>query len=505
MFSSVCPSCGAPVSFRSTASATAICKFCKSTLVRDAETLQKIGKQGELFDDASRIQIGTGGTYKERQFTVIGRIQLQYNAGFWNEWFVLFPGGKTGWLSEASGIYAVMLDVEVPSDKPLPAFENVLVGQPLRINGQALTATDKRVAQCVAAEGELPFPLTERWQAKTIDFQRDDVLATLDYSEPRTALFVGQTVSIASLKFSLLKALEPNTLGDASIGKIQAKSIQALACASCGSSIKLVPSLTPEIICPQCSSKQTFSGGELSSAPVAIQALALEAQKPQTTLSPGDEGTFNGTKWTVLGVLVKHASQDTSEQWEEYLIYNPDKQFAWLIFANYQWQFGEVLIKHPTLTGSIATLDSIKIGQSDTYVAVTDYAAGSFNWKVKIGDTCNVSEYKGSGITLSRESTAEEVTWTKAISVNGLELLKSFGHEPKGLQGSSSSSSTSSIDSAFKAKKSNNDLAILFSIGLVLFTAPAWFTSSINDPTTALMIGLFALWLPLGFFNRDQD
>jgi Zn finger protein HypA/HybF involved in hydrogenase expression len=499
MFSSVCPSCGAPVSFRSTASATAICKFCKSTLVRDADTLSKIGQQGEMFDDASRIQIGTGGNYNGTPFTVIGRIQLQYEAGYWNEWFILFPDGKTGWLSEASGIYAVMLDA-TPSQAPaFPEFDNVLVGQTLRINNQALTATDKRKAACVAAEGELPFPLTERWQAKTIDFQREDVLATLDYSDPRTALFIGRTVSIESLKFSLLKTAEPNTLGDASIGKIKAKSIHVLACAACGGSIKLVPSLTFEIICPQCSSKQTFEADKLSTVPIAIQALALEAKKPKTSLTPGDEGSFMGTRWTVLGVLVKHASQDTSEKWEEYLIYNPDKQFAWLIFSNFQWQFAEVLTQHPTLSGTVASFQGNNIRQIETYMAVIDYAAGSFNWKVKVGDACNVAEYKANGISLSRESTAQEVTWTRATVVRGLELLTSFGHQPT----ASPMGSVSKDDKSETEKHSNKDLAIIFSFALVLFTAPAWVAAGINDPSVSLTIGLFALWMPLGFFNDD--
>ncbi len=327
-----------------------------------------------------------------------------------------------------------MLEAGATNKTAFPEYDRVLVGQTLRINGQALTATDERTAQCVAAEGELPFPLTDRWQAKTIDFQSNEVLAKLDYSEPIPELFVGQTVAIEALKFTLLKTLEPNTLGDASIGQINSKSIQALSCASCGATIKIVPSLTPEIICPQCNSSQAFYAGALKNSPIAAQAAVVEANKPDTALNPGDEGTFNGTKWTVLGVVVKHASQDTSEDWEEYLIYNPSKYFAWLIFANFQWQFGEVLTKHPTLSGTVANFEGNKILQSDSYMAVTSYAAGSFNWEVKVGDICNVAEYKGSGVSLSRESTAEEVTWTKAVSVNGLELLKSFGHEPSANQ-----------------------------------------------------------------------
>ena len=38
-----CPNCGAPVEFASAASASAVCSFCRSTLLRDGDVLRKIG------------------------------------------------------------------------------------------------------------------------------------------------------------------------------------------------------------------------------------------------------------------------------------------------------------------------------------------------------------------------------------------------------------------------------------------------------------------------------
>ena len=99
MFTAECPSCGAKVSLRASASTTAVCAFCKSTLVRRAEALERIGVQGELLEDYSRVQIGTGGRFEGRGFSVVGRIQLRDDAGAWNEWHVLFDDGATGWLS----------------------------------------------------------------------------------------------------------------------------------------------------------------------------------------------------------------------------------------------------------------------------------------------------------------------------------------------------------------------------------------------------------------------
>jgi endogenous inhibitor of DNA gyrase (YacG/DUF329 family) len=39
-----CPGCGAPVEFRSAQSAFAVCSYCQSTVVRDGQTLSRIGK-----------------------------------------------------------------------------------------------------------------------------------------------------------------------------------------------------------------------------------------------------------------------------------------------------------------------------------------------------------------------------------------------------------------------------------------------------------------------------
>ena len=180
MFTASCPACGAKVSLKASASTTAVCGFCKSTLVRDADALRRIGVQGELLEDYSRVQVGTGGRFEGRQFTVVGRIQLRYDAGAWNEWFVLFEDGSTGWLSEASGQYAITFDRGPQAG--LPTFEASSPGGTVSILGALYTVTDKRTAHCSAAEGELPFPADSRWEARVVDLRADERLATLDSS-----------------------------------------------------------------------------------------------------------------------------------------------------------------------------------------------------------------------------------------------------------------------------------------------------------------------------------
>ena len=72
-YRAACPNCGAPVEFRSPASAFAVCSFCRSTIVRDGEALRRIGKSAELFDDHSPLQLGASGRLDGLGFTLIGR------------------------------------------------------------------------------------------------------------------------------------------------------------------------------------------------------------------------------------------------------------------------------------------------------------------------------------------------------------------------------------------------------------------------------------------------
>jgi hypothetical protein len=79
--------------------------YCQTTVLKDAESVKDIGKMASVLEDYSPLQIGTTGIYQQQGFTLLGRIQLKYEDGLWNEWYALFDDGKEGWLSEASGQY----------------------------------------------------------------------------------------------------------------------------------------------------------------------------------------------------------------------------------------------------------------------------------------------------------------------------------------------------------------------------------------------------------------
>ena len=80
-YRAACPNCGAPVEFASAASASAVCSFCRSTLVRDGEALKRIGTSAELFDDHSPLQLGVQGRRAGVAFTLYD-YRLSYTANY---------------------------------------------------------------------------------------------------------------------------------------------------------------------------------------------------------------------------------------------------------------------------------------------------------------------------------------------------------------------------------------------------------------------------------------
>jgi len=201
-----CPSCGAPVVFKSSASILAVCEYCSSTLVRHDITLEDVGKMAELQADGSPLQLRAEGRYRRVPFTIVGRIQLRYKQGLWNEWHLLFDDQRSGWLGESMGTYAISFLTEVRD--PVPRFEDLRPGQQLVLKGQSYEVTNLEEAFCVGGQGELPFQIGPGYAARTADLTGPgNGFATLDYSEEQPLVFMGEYVEFEELHLSGLREL----------------------------------------------------------------------------------------------------------------------------------------------------------------------------------------------------------------------------------------------------------------------------------------------------------
>ncbi|MEI7446735.1 MAG: DUF4178 domain-containing protein [Burkholderiales bacterium] len=501
MFSAECPACGAKVSLRASTSTSAVCGFCKSTLVRKAEVLERIGVQGELLEDATRVQVGTGGRFDGAGFSVVGRIQLHYDDGAWNEWYVLFDDGSTGWLSEASGQYAVTFDRG--KEARAPAWEALAPGSPVMVGGERWTVTDRRTARCAAAEGELPFPVDSRWEAKVVDLRSDDRLLTLDWSDGAPPVrYVGRAVELDALKPTGLRSVAAT---EEAAGAID-EGLRTLACPSCGAPVRYVPKLATHVTCRQCKSELT---GGAEGVAVDVER-ADRAQRP-TWLELGDTGEYLGERWTVIGVLARRTPDDPQE-WQEYLLWSPKAGFRWLVQVEGRLQWVEVLNELPQTAGGAAKLRGEAWLRRDAYDSTTTWVAGSFNWRPKVGDRAAVVEYAprggAPGRSLALEKTDTEATWSLAVDARGDVIAKAFGKAapPKAEGGAVDAAGAVAAGAGFvkRSTRSVRDLAWLFTLILSLLSLPALVFGDFDELFVPAVVALVALWAPLRLTNDGE-
>ena len=203
---STCPNCGAKIVFRWSSSVQTVCEYCKSILIRRDVDLQKVGQVADLPPDSSPIQIGTEGTYNRKAFVVIGRIIYEYEPGTWNEWHLMLSDGSSGWLSDAQDEYAVSF--AAPGRK-LPEAAQCQVGQNLVWDNQRYTITTLTNAHYRGVQGELPFQYWDKEDVAFVDLGSETgKFATIDYSDERPVLYLGEMVEFDSLGLKNLRAFE---------------------------------------------------------------------------------------------------------------------------------------------------------------------------------------------------------------------------------------------------------------------------------------------------------
>lgn len=464
-YRAACPNCGAPVEFASVASASAVCGFCRSTLVRDGEALERIGTSAELFDDHSPLQLGAGGRYQGMAFTLVGRLQIGFSSsphaaaspprppkgaasrtgeagsgldGTWNEWHALFDGGpkgqRSGWLSEDNGAYVFAFDAAWPGDAPADAAAAVRlpVGRPQFVDGRAWTVASIVKARLIAAQGELPTPPRLEGDFIVVDLRNvQDEVGTLDYSDPRQPHWsVGRPVALSELAMTGLAAAAEKTLAG-----------RGIECPGCGASLAITLATTQSIACAQCHTVTDVSqgvGGELehyrqnNSGEGGLQPLIPLGATGTLRL-----GTSEAVPWQGVGYLERcdlPAPGDDEEQvfWREYLLYNREHGFAFLVDSEEDgWSWVRPITGTPAGQGDRVSWRGITYKKRYSYRAKVTWVLGEFYWRVRRGETAQVTDYAGTGKAsaerLSMEQTAGEVVWSAGRTLDAVVVAKAFG------------------------------------------------------------------------------
>lgn len=416
--------------FRSAASASAVCGYCRSTLVRDGDALRRIGLSAELFDDHSPLQLGAHGQYLGRAFTLIGRLQYAYADGCWNEWHALFDGDadgttRTGWLSEDNGAY--VFSFEAPLTQASPALQSLRAGARCLIDGRAWDVASLTTARLGAAEGELPHPPPQIAEFRIVDLRNErDEVGTLDFSDPLKPVWsVGRAVRLAELK---LHGLREQT-SEAGLGG------RSIECPSCGASLDVKLDSTKSVACGQCKAVVDVSQGVGADLAHFAQQNGMEPQIALGRVGTLKFGKLEALPWQVVGYMERCdlPSGPDEEQtfWREYLLYHQREGFLFLVDAEDGWSWVRPLTGAPAVKGEQAVWNGASYRRRWSYDARTTYVLGEFYWRVRRDDRVHVQDYDGQGaashLRLSREQQGDEVVWSGGAVMKAEELVKAFG------------------------------------------------------------------------------
>lgn len=414
-----CPGCGAPVEFRSAQSTHAVCPYCQSTVLRQGEVLSRIGRMAELFDDHSPLQLMASGRFDNQPFVLIGRLQYKSPAGVWAEWIALFEDGSQASLSEDNGAYVMSRPREL--QRQMPPASAFRPGASTAVNGQPFTVAFSDQVCLISAQGELPRlpPLGFAFGLVELRSDNGEVLS-LDYSRTPPVVSAGRSVRLEDLTLSGLK--------DESVKNEVGRQFN---CPHCGAPVEITLASTKTLTCRSCNSLIDVSqglGGELR------HALQDEPVAPLIAL--GSQGRLEGVDWQVVGFqhrMGREPGDDELFGWEEYLLYNRQRGFSFLVDATDGWSLVRPITGAPKLdaTGRAATYLGTRYALQYRYDAETSYACGEFYWPVARGQKTSNRDFASAKGLLSEERTLSEITWSGGSRLDAATVAKAFKLEAR--------------------------------------------------------------------------
>jgi uncharacterized Zn finger protein (UPF0148 family) len=421
-----CPSCAAPIEFKAGSTIVLVCPYCRSAVARTDRALKDLGKVAEIVDSQSPLRLGLRGEWRGHRFELTGRAQLRHEmGGFWDEWYATFSNGWVGWLAEAQGKFYLTFFQKLPDGAQLPPFEYLQLGQAVpQIPGKVpLMVTEKGTATSVAADGEIPYQLVPNERGNYADLAgANNAFGTIDYSMNPPLAFVGEQVSLADIGLANARPAEREARRVAAA---------AMGCPNCGGPLNLIaPDKSERVTCPNCDSLLEVNQGNLR----WLNALKPSPDEHKFDLEIGMKGAFaGGVEMTIIGAVVRSVTvEEIRYFWHEYLLYNPQIGFRWLVHSDNHWNFVE-----PVNAAEVVVVNNTAAYGGKTFKIFQDaparveYVKGEFYWRVEVGETVRAIDYVKPPLMLSCETTSNEMNWSLGTYMTRAEVEKSLGLQPQ--------------------------------------------------------------------------
>ncbi|MFA5507890.1 MAG: DUF4178 domain-containing protein [Vulcanimicrobiota bacterium] len=428
-----CPGCGAPITFRTERAFYSVCSSCGQMLIKREIGLELLGEVAECQPDGSLLQVGTRGQDLDRLFTVTGRTQLRYGDGFWNEWFLAYDDGSTGWLGEALGQYFISSQRtrgKVPSALSSPPS----LGAVIKLDRKHYTALDRKSVTVSSYEGELPALARTDRPYLTVDLRSPEGFGlSVDYQTGAPEIFCGRWTDFSDLSFSNLKAeVDPEI-------PVASSEVRSVSCTGCGAPFELVTgAVSRTYVCQYCGTSMDSSHPELVQLGKAVdkaQELADSA-----TLKLGMQVRLPEGVFRLIGFCESSTRVEGEKYfWKEYLLYHRSQGYRWLSqteshFTLYR-QLHEVpltLRRRPQGEASNDTLryQGMRFRHFQTSRVVTERVVGEFYWRLSRGATSTSWDYISPPYLLSASVADSDMTWSLGRYLNHQELREMIPNLP---------------------------------------------------------------------------
>lgn len=411
-----CPGCGATLEFKVGSARVVVCDHCGYAVGRSDRGLENLGKIADLVPTGARIALGARGCHEGVGFTIAGRLQLAWEQGVWDEWYVALDDGRWGWLAEDDGRYFFSFQVH---RRPAPRWGELRVGRTVHLSGyRRFVVTEVRAASQVAAKGQLPERVEIGAQVRYADLSgAEGLYATLDYAGGDVpSIFVGSEVRLEDLD------LRTEHLPPVERQQVDAS---ALICPSCRGPISLQsPERAKQVSCSYCHALLDTSQG----------ALRYLEQLPKWRARwLGKRCTFFGVEYLTIGWMKRACTSDGETfYWEEYLLYDEKStRYCFLCCEAGHWSFST-----PVATGDVVRLDDRALYQDKSFKifsmdrAQVTAVLGEFFWSVRVGDVAFCADYVAPPEGLSLEQTSDEISWSHEVYLQPEEVWAAYGSSP---------------------------------------------------------------------------
>jgi hypothetical protein len=393
-----------------------VCGYCQTVVARKGANLEAHGRIGAIVDTDSPLRLGLEGRYGKTGYRLVGHIQKDHGAGPWDEWYVEFDDGRTGWLSESEGSFHLMFDAGVEEGIKL---DDAYPGQRLHLRNRAFVVEERGHGKVVAAAGQLPGDVDPSQDSYYVDATGPKgTFATLDFGT-RTQdpeLFLGQRLKLEQLGIPM----------DQVRPRVRKVSLQQARCTQCNGALELrAPDQTKRVACPYCGALLDASHGKLA----FLQLLEKPDHPPLIPL--GAKGKLAGEEWICIGFMIRSCTvEGTRYPWEEYLLLNLKKErgFTWLMLSNGHWvhlkpiDAGDVSL----VPGVAAHYDGRRYKAFQSVTAVTETVLGEFYWEVQSGEMAQAIEYVSPPYSVNEDATSNELSFTHGEYVAPSVIQEAF-------------------------------------------------------------------------------